>query len=129
MPSLTLRVRPGNYAICRLAPDAPVPAWAASAPGFSSITRTHDELSIVCIDSAAPFEIHAERGWALLKVDGPFDFSAVGILASVLQPLAAANVSVMAVCTFDTDYILVKRDRLAATTEALRKGGFDMRAA
>ncbi|HWA85080.1 MAG TPA: ACT domain-containing protein [Opitutus sp.] len=129
MPTLTLRARPGTYAVCRLAPNTAIPTWAVNAAGFTSITRTTDELSIVCAESVAPFDVHAERGWALLKLDGPFDFSAVGILAAVLQPLAAAGVSVVAVCTFDTDYVLVKRDRLSEATEALRAAGHDVRAA
>jgi hypothetical protein len=129
MPALTLRVVPGTYAICRLAPNAPVPAWAATTTGFTSITRTSDELSIVCDESLAPFDVHAERDWALLKLGGPFDFASVGILSSVLQPIAGARVGVLVIGTFDTDYVLVKRPQLAAALESLRAAGLDVRAA
>ncbi|HVU23986.1 MAG TPA: ACT domain-containing protein [Opitutus sp.] len=126
MPALTVRVVPGAYAVCRLAPTASTPAWAMNAAGVTSITRTADELSIVCDESAAPADVKAERGWALLKLDGPFDFSAVGILASFLQPLAAAGIGVLALGTFDTDYVLVKQPQLATAIDALRAAGIDV---
>ena len=60
---LSLSIEPGAFAICRLAPDAPPPAWALAAP-YYSITRTHDELSIVVPESSVPVDIVASRGWA-----------------------------------------------------------------
>ena len=122
MPALTLRVQPGVYAVCRLAPDAAVPAWA-QGPGFSSVTRTADELSVVCPESAVPAGVRAERAWTLLQVAGPFPFTAVGILASVAQPLATAGVSLLALGTFDTDYVLIKRAQLDDARRALTAAG------
>ena len=103
---------PGAYAICRLPAKAPLPSWAGKA--FTSITRTADELSIVCDERRLPpnldgLELRVARGWALLKVHGPFPLDAIGILASVAKPLADAKISLFALSTFDTDYILVKR--------------------
>jgi hypothetical protein len=105
-------VLPGTYAICRLPANAPLPAWAGSA--FASVTRTADELSIVCEERRLPpdldgVEVRVERGWALLKLHGPFPLDAIGVLASVAKPLAEAGISLFAVSTFDTDYILVKK--------------------
>lgn len=123
MSALTLRVVPGAYAVCRLAPDAALPAWAAHLTGFSSVTRTADELSVICAESVVPDSIRAEHGWALLQFAGPFDFGVVGVLASVTQPLAAAQISLLAVGTFDTDYVLVKHGSLPAVRQTLTAAG------
>lgn len=118
----TLQLIAGEFAICRLAPTAPVPAWAGSSV-FSSVTRTADELSILCPASQVPAAVQHERGWRLLKFKGPFDFGAVGILASVLTPLAGARISSLAVASFDTDYLLVKQATLDAALAALEAAG------
>ena len=120
MPSLT--TMPGRYAICRLPADARPAAWPGSA-SFVSITRTLDELSIVCDERSVPAGARVEPGWNLLRVDGPLDFSAVGIVASLASPIAAAGVSLFAISTFDTDYLLVKADTLDAAIDALRRAG------
>ncbi len=122
MSLLTISLHPGEYAVCRLAPDAPLPEWA-DGPGFSSITRTGDELSVICCAGAVPAGVKQERGWRLLKLAGPFEFTATGILSSVLEPLARAGISSLAVATFDADYILVKADRLDTAAQALRAAG------
>jgi GNAT superfamily N-acetyltransferase len=112
----------GVYAVCRLDADAPLPAWLAGGP-FVSITRTADELSVVCREEAVPAGVRCEQGWQCLRVAGTLDFSLVGVLASLLDPLAAAGVSVFAVSTFDTDYLLVKSTDFQRATEALRASG------
>lgn len=122
MAKITLLLQTDEYATCRLLPTEPVPAWADTA-GFSSITRTADELSIVCAAAFVPANIRAERGWRLIKFQGPFAFSATGILSSVLAPLATAHISSLAVATFDTDYLLVKTEKLEATVRALETAG------
>ena len=111
-------VEEGSWAVARLPPDAPFPVWANDAV-FASVTRTRDELSIVCPESAVPAGVRAEAGWAMLKLSGPFPFDAVGVLSSFLAPLAAAGISVFAVSTFDTDYVLVKGSDLGRTRETL----------
>ncbi len=122
MPKVTLILQAGEYAVCRLLPSEPVPAWAEAA-GFSSVTRTTDELSIICAAALVPANIHAERGWRLLQFQGPFAFAATGILSSVLAPLAVAKVGILALSTFDTDYLLVKATQLDATVRALEATG------
>ena len=98
----------GQYAVCRLSPDSAVPAWATGP--FVNITRTSDELSVICPAEHVPLEVHTERDWRVLKLAGPFSFAAVGVLASVATPLAQAGISLLSIATYDTDYFLVKAD-------------------
>ncbi|MGE5717444.1 MAG: ACT domain-containing protein [Acidobacteriota bacterium] len=119
-------VIPGAYAICRMSAKAPLPSWAGKA--FTSITRTADELSIVCDERRLPpvldgLDLRIARGWALLKVHGPFPLEVVGVLSSVATPLANAKISLFALSTFDTDYILVKRTHLDQAIAALTLAG------
>ncbi len=122
MPKVTLQLQAGEYAACRLLPSEPVPAWA-TAGGFSSVTHTTDELSIICAAAFVPANVHAERGWSLFKFQGPFAFTATGILSAVLTPLATAKVGILALSTFDTDYLLVKTSNLDAAVRALETAG------
>jgi hypothetical protein len=121
--NLTLSVLPEKFMICRLEPEAVIPEWAAGAGPFLSITRTADELSIVGAETNAPGDVKSERGWRCLKVEGPLDLSLVGILASLLRPLAEAQVNIFAISTYDTDYVLVKEEKLARAKEALTQSG------
>jgi hypothetical protein len=119
-------VIPGTYAVCRLPADAPLPAWAGKT--FTSVTRTADELSIVCEERRLPPEldgpeVRVDRGWVLLKLHGPFPLDAIGILASVAKPLMEAAVSIFTVSTFDTDYLLVKRAQAERAVAALVEAG------
>jgi hypothetical protein len=125
-PRLTLLVLDGPFAVCRLGAGAPIPPWATAGP-FFSVSRTADELSVVCLQDAVPEGTVAERGWRCLRVAGDMPFSAVGVLASLTAPLAQAGVSVFAVSTFDTDYLLVKGQDLAAALDALRGAGHAVR--
>jgi hypothetical protein len=90
---LTLVVVDGVFAVCRLEPGAPIPIWS-TADDFFSITRTADELSVVCRQDAVPDGINCERGWRCLRVAGTIPFSVVGVLASLTAPLAEAGISV-----------------------------------
>jgi hypothetical protein len=120
--NLNIIVVDGVFAVCRLAPDAPIPGWS-TAGDFCSITRTADELSIVCRQDAVLEGITCERGWRCLRVAGTMPFSVVGVLASMMAPLADARISVFAISTFDTDYLLVKAEDLERTIEVLRRQG------
>jgi hypothetical protein len=119
---LTLAPVAGAYAVCRLEPDAPRPAWAAGGL-FTSITRTADEVSVVCEQSAVPPGVQSEPGWRCLRVAGTLDFAQVGVLAGLVDPLAAAVVSVFVVSTFHTDYLLVKEGDLQRALAVLRQHG------
>lgn len=122
---LTLTILPDTFAVCRLDAGAAVPAWATSS--FFSITRSHDELSVVCEQAIVPDGVRCERDWRCVQVVGPIPFSTVGVLASIVQPLAEAGISVFAVSTFDTDYLLVKAADLAQAINAWRRCGHTVR--
>jgi hypothetical protein len=117
---MNVTVLPELLAVCRLAASDRVPSWALELhEGLVSITRTPDELSIVCPDAAVPPDVEVESGWRALKVPGPIPFDQIGILASLADPLAAAGVSIFAVSTYDTDYVLVKEADLERALAAL----------
>ena len=127
MDRLTVQVLPDRLAICRLAADSAVPAWAWRG-ALVSVTRTAEELSLVCDEAALPEGVSpVERGWRALRVAGTLDFALVGILARLSVPLAEAGISIFAISTFDTDYLLVRATDLAAAIEALRASGHDVR--
>jgi hypothetical protein len=119
---LTLVVLDGTFAVCRLEPDGPIPSWA-TAGGLFSITRTADELSVVSPQEAVPEGLNCERGWRCLRVAGTILFSVVGVLASLTTPLAEAGISVFALSTFDTDYLLIKEKDLERAIDLLRRKG------
>lgn len=118
---LKFRQLPGLYAIVRLAPDALVPEWARG--GFYSITRTADELSIVCAIENVPKEIDAGPRWTCLKLEGPFPFSQTGVLLSFIEPLSSNGIPIFAISTYDTDYVLVQEQTLSAAKRILENAG------
>jgi hypothetical protein len=118
----TLLALEGTYAVCSLDGAFPIPPWA-TAGAFFSITRTADELSVVCPQEAVPEGIACERGWCCLRVAGTIPFSAVGVLTALTAPLAEAGISLFAISTFDTDYLLVKENDFEAALAALRQAG------
>jgi uncharacterized protein len=117
-----LSLLPDRYAVCRLDPDAPTPDWATDS-ALSCITRSATELSVLCVQTSVPSGVTAETGWAALVVAGPLAFTAVGVLASILQPLAQAEISVFVLSSFDTDYILLKQETLTRATNVLMAAG------
>jgi uncharacterized protein len=122
--SLKYRVLAERLAVCRLASDAPFPSWALAGE-FFGVVRTHDEVSIVCSENRVPQGILAEGGWTAIKLEGPFPFSMTGVLASFLQPLAIAQISIFAISTFDTDYVLIKREIVEQAVAALNAAGHE----
>lgn len=120
---LHLTILAGEFAVCRLSPEAAtIPTWAFAGHWFS-LTRTDAELSVVCPASLVPDEVQAERDWCMLRLTGPFPFDLTGVLAAILAPLAAATIPIFALSTFDTDYVLVKTPDLARAAVALREAG------
>jgi hypothetical protein len=116
---IRLALPDGTFSVCRLEADAPIPTWA-TAGDFFSVTRTADELSIVCHEDAVPQGVLSENGWRCLRVAGTLPFSAVGVIASLASALAEGGIPVFAISTFDTDYLLVKETDLAVAVAALR---------
>lgn len=121
----TLTILPGRLAICRLSPDEAIPECPPSAK-FWSVTRTPEELSIILPEESVPAGWKANRGWRSLKVQGPLDFDLTGVLASLTTPLASADVSIFAMSTFDTDYILVREEDLEKAKRVLRAHGHSL---
>ena len=119
---LTLAILDGEFAVCQLSPTSGLPAWAYGGT-FWSITRTLDEVSIVCPASSVPGAIKAERGWRVLRVVGTQEFALVGVLASLVDPLARAGISLFALATYDTDYLLIKAESLPQAMAALQAAG------
>src|SRR5712692_1998508 len=119
---LELTLLPERFAISRIAADASVPDWATQGP-FFSVTRTGDELSIVTELSRVPVGVQSQSGWRALKVHGPFVLSEIGVLAALTAPLAEAKISLFAVSTFDTDYLLLASETLPAAIAELERAG------
>jgi len=115
------RVLAGHYAVCRLNPDAPVPTWA-NGP-FVSVTATRDELSVICPAERVPDGVQGERGWRVFQLVGPFALDEVGVMASVAGPLAQAGISLLAMATYDTDYVLVRESACERAVATLRSAG------
>jgi hypothetical protein len=119
---LTLDIVPGSFAICRWGPHELLPPSILEGT-FFSVTRTPTELSAVCAAAAVPPGVKAEGPWSALAVRGPLDLNMTGVLAGLTAPLAAAGVSIFAVSTYDTDYVLVRRHDLDRAIRALREAG------
>jgi hypothetical protein len=119
---LKFRKLPGIYAVVRFAPDAPVPRWATTAE-FTSITRTTDELSIVCSAESLPADVHSPHRWICLKLEGPFPFTQTGVLLSFIEPLSSNNIPIFAVSTYDTDYVLIPEDFAEKAAVTLKQVG------
>jgi len=120
---LTLQILEGQFTIHRLPASSEIPSqvWTSD---FLTVSRTDDEVSIVC---RADIPLLAEKsvdGWSCFQVLGPLDFSLTGVLAGLAACLAEAGVSIFAISTYDTDYVLVKSDRLETAKGALESAGY-----
>ncbi|MBB4284594.1 ACT domain-containing protein [Roseospira goensis] len=124
-PALTLHVLAERLAVCRLPGWRPLPDWVDLTDRLVSVTRCGDELSIVCAETRVPVAaaedsaLEVVPGWRALRVVGPLDFALIGILADLASRLAAAEVSLFALSTFDTDLILVREGDLGRAVAAL----------
>jgi uncharacterized protein len=122
---LQLQVLHEIFAVCRLDPSEALPDWAQTG-SFFSITRTHEELSIVCLQDSVPPGTLCEPDWRGLKVVGPLDFALIGILADLASTLAGVRVSLFALSTYDTDMILVRAPDLQRAVQALSAAGYQI---
>ena len=116
-----LEILPGAYVICRLNSEEPIPKWLRGE--LVSVTRTPDELSVVCPAEGVPHDVQRESGWRCLRVIGKLDFSLVGVIAGITTVLADAGLSVLTLSTFDTDYFLVREKDLTRAAHALGEAG------
>jgi hypothetical protein len=134
---LTLEALAEPLSICRLPAGADLPDWATHTGSFSSITRTSDEHSVICATALIPGPhaageesaiVAREDGWRAIKLVGPFALTEVGVLLRIAAPLAVAGISILAVGTFDTDYVLVKETHLSAALAELQAAGHVVKA-
>ena len=121
---LKFRQLPSPYTIVHLAPDALVPDWATKGE-FTSITRTPDELSIVCPADNLPRDVDSPHHWICLKLEGPFPFELTGVLLSVIEPLSRNGIPIFAISTYDTDYVLIPEEH-ARALDLLRQAGHQL---
>jgi hypothetical protein len=123
---LTLITLADKFAVCKLDPQAPIPPWAALG-SLVSITRTIDELSVVCPQNLVPGDVTCEPDWRCVRVAGTIDFALIGVIASLVHPLATAGVSVFVLSTFNTDYLLVRSNDWERAVKVLRSAGLSVR--
>jgi uncharacterized protein len=121
--SLPLSALAAPLALCRLAASDPIPAWTAHARTFLTISRTPTELSIIADESAVPADVDAQRGYRVLRVEGPLPLDLIGIFAAIAAPLAAAKVPIFPIATYDTDYVLVAEHHFERAVRALESAG------
>lgn len=121
--SLHLEAIEVRLAVCRLDAESDVPGWVDRSRDFTSVTRTKDELSIVCARDDVPEGVSMEGPWRALRVQGPIVMTLIGVVAALANPLADAGISIFAISTFDTDYILVHEPDFDAAVRALTRAG------
>ena len=124
-PQLKFRRLSGPYVVVRFAPDEPVPDWATKGE-FSAISRSADELSIVCPAGNLPHDVGTKLHWICLKLQGPFAFSLTGVLLAFIEPLSSKKIPIFAISTYDTDYVLIQEEWIGAALNALRHAGHEL---
>lgn len=121
-PKIRLRELTGSYAICRFDAASLIPAWA-DGEGFVSISRSDDELSVVCRADRVPGDVKQDIGWTCYKFIGPFAFDETGIVSSVIGPLSDAGIGIFVISTFDGDHILIKESDVGRAAPVLTGAG------
>ena len=121
-PRLNLSLLRQPLAICRLSKDARVPDWACKGT-FYSMTRTPQELSIVCPEENVPPDMECEKGWRAFSSAGPLGFTATGLVETLVEPLALAGITIFFISTYHTDYVMVKEEELQIAAMALETSG------
>jgi hypothetical protein len=122
-PVWRLRATDDPVCILRLDPDEPVPPWVWESGDFVSVTRTGDELSIVCSAEVAGEAEDVVGPYVAYAVDQQLDFGLTGVLSTLLEPITEAEISILAISTYDTDWILVPADQAADAAAAWRRRG------
>jgi hypothetical protein len=115
------------FGICFFESKSPIPEWAATT-SLCSITRTEKELTIVCPENIIPVEIEHERDWQCFRIDGSFDLNQIGVISCLAAPLAKAGISIFVVSSYDTDYILVKKEKVELAISVLSGDGHSIAA-
>ena len=119
---LQLSLLKETYGICVFPNTAPIPEWSVKT-SLCSITRTNKELTIVCSQSIIPSDCEYNPNWRCFRIDGSFDLNQIGIISSLAAPLAQADISIFVISTYDTDYILVKEEKVERAIAVLNDYG------
>jgi hypothetical protein len=120
--AVRFRQLPGLFAVCKLPADASIPE---SDGTFFALTRTQDEISLVCPENAVPIGAQVEKGWICFQLQGPFPFTMTGVLASFIWPLGEASIPIFAISTYDTDYVLIKKEHREKALSTLTTAGHE----
>ena len=121
--SVELKVIEGRFSVCKIKDVKDVDF----NEDFVFFSKTDEELSLVCRTGSAPKDsVDVENGWKGLRIQGKLDFSLIGILSKLSTILADNGISIFVISTYDTDYILVKEDRLESAVTALEKNGYQV---
>lgn len=126
MEKLKIRLLQGIYAVCQISNREKVPSWVEEK-GFFSVTKTEDEISVVMLQDKISKEIKAEKDWRILKVEGTLEFSLIDILAKISSVLAENQISIFVISTFNTDYILVKEEKIEKAMAVLSQEGYEIK--
>lgn len=121
-----ISVLPQTFAVCWIDPTSAIPAWATKS-SFFTISRTSEELSIICPQEDVPDNTRSDAGWRCFKVEGPLDLTLTGIFASLANALSNAKISIFALSTYDTDYLMVKQENVDRAASALTELGHQVR--
>lgn len=119
---MKLHVLEETLAVVRMQPSDPIPDWVWRGR-FASVTRTHDELSIFCEESVVPDAIDGTGGWRAIRVAGQIAMEISGVISGLTLPLAAKQISLFSISTHDTDYLVIREDRLDDAMDILSRSG------
>jgi len=115
---LSLQILPYDLSICHAPPHADLPLLSIES-AFLSVTKTPEELSVICESQCVPKGLKCESGWAAIRIVGPLDLSLIGILADLSSLLAEADISIFAISTYETDILLIKSEMLPEARKVL----------
>lgn len=122
---MTLKILKHDFSICKLPDTSKIPTDSE----FCFIGKTDEEISLVCITENVPLvTLERDDGWRGFRIEGVLDFSLIGILSKISGILAENKIGLFAISTFNTDYILTKKENFDAAVDALKRGGFTISA-
>ena len=124
MGKLKLKILDGLYAVCQVGEN--FKNFDLENKDFFSITKTEDEVSVVMLQDKIKSEIKAEKDWKILKIEGILDFSLIGILSKISSILAKNQISVFVISTFNTDYILIKEEKIEEAISILTQEEYEV---
>ncbi len=125
MEKLRIRLLQGTYAVCQIK-DTENILNCFDEKDFFSITKTEDEISVVMLQDKISSDVKVEKDWRILKVEGTLDFSLIGILAKISGILAKNSISIFVISTFNTDYILVKEEKVEKAILVLSEEAYEI---